>query len=99
MTDAELHIALREVVGIGRRGGYDNDEIAERLARIVRDYANDFAVANLRELAADVDVCCKRMVEGRAAGLADLDPCKECHPELHRSQCWPNTRCVATEEN
>jgi len=39
MTDAELHIALREVVAIGRRGGYDNDEIAEKLARVVRDLA------------------------------------------------------------
>jgi hypothetical protein len=38
MSDAELHIALREVVAIGRRGGYDNDEIAEKLARVVHDY-------------------------------------------------------------
>ena len=39
MTNAELHTALREVVAIGRRGGYDNDEIAEKLARVVHDYA------------------------------------------------------------
>lgn len=28
---------------------------------------------------------------------ADLDPCKACHPELHRSQCWPNSRCIASD--
>lgn len=39
MNDAELHVALREVVAIGRRGGYDGDEVAEKLAGVVRDYA------------------------------------------------------------
>lgn len=39
MNDAELHTALREVVAIGRRGGYDNDEIAEKLAPVARDCA------------------------------------------------------------
>lgn len=28
----------------------------------------------------------------------DLTPCGECHPELHRSQCWPNARCVAADD-
>jgi len=88
MTDAELHIALREVVAIGRRGGYDNDEIADKLIGVVRDYANDFAAMKLTEAAeghyrsiiAGADVVMADDVLRRAKALTEhraaFEPCE-----------------------
>lgn len=55
MKAAELHTALREVVAIGRRGGYDNDEIAANLARVVKAHSRDAVVAVLNEARAVVE--------------------------------------------
>lgn len=49
VTPAELHTALREVVAIGRRGGYDNDEIAANLARVVRAHSRDAVLEVLND--------------------------------------------------
>lgn len=60
MTEGELHAALADVARTARRGGYDVDEEAEVLARVVHDYANQRAMDERNRTLADARAVVER---------------------------------------